>query len=156
MIVKWPGVVKPGSTCNDYMIIEDIFPTLLEIAGVRGYRQIGGRIDGVSFVPMLRQKAVHVKERPLFWHFPHCYGQQPYSAIRKGDWKLIYFHNDQHYELYNLREDISESENLVERRSRIAKALAEELRRFLQDSKADMPIIKSTGRTVPLPGKTGE
>ena len=156
MIVKWPGVVKPGSTCNDYMIIEDIFPTLLEIAGVRGYRQIGGRIDGVSFVPMLRQKAVHAKERPLFWHFPHCYGQPPYSAIRKGDWKLIYFHNNQHYELYNLREDISESENLVERRSRIAKVLAEELRRFLQDSRAVMPIIKSTGRTVPLPGKTGE
>ena len=156
MIVTWPGVVTPGSTCSDYMIIEDIFPTLLEIAGVRQGRQKGAKMDGISFVPLLRQEAARVKDRPLYWHYPHCYDQPPYSAIRKGDFKLIYFHDDQHCELYNLREDISESENLVECRSDVAKRLAGELRSFLRDSRAGMPIIKSSGRTVPLPGGIGE
>ncbi|MHC4432466.1 MAG: sulfatase, partial [Planctomycetota bacterium] len=77
-----------ASICNDCVIIEDVFPTLLEIAGVRHYRQIGDKVDGVSFIPLLKQKTAAVKERPLFWHFPHCYDQPPYSAIRKGDFKL--------------------------------------------------------------------
>jgi arylsulfatase A-like enzyme len=156
MIVKWPGVVTPGSTCDDYMIIEDIFPTFLEISGVKQVRQIGGKMDGISFVPFLRQQAPRVKDRPIYWNFPHCYDQPPYSAIRKGDWKLIYFHIDQHCELYNLREDISESENLVDRRSDVANQLAKELRRFLRECGADMPIIKGTGAEVPLPGETDE
>lgn len=94
-----------------------------------------------------------MKDRPLFWHFPHCYDQPPYSAIRKGDFKLIYFHIDQHFELYNLREDIGESENLAERRGDVVKSLAELLRRFLEDCNADMPVMKSTGGAVPLPAK---
>ena len=153
MIVKWPGVTEPGSICSDHVIIEDIFPTLLEIAGVRHYRQIGDNVDGVSFVPLLRQKTARVKDRPLFWHFPHCYDQPPYSAIRKGDFKLIYFHNDQHFELYNLREDIGESKNLAEHRSDMVKSLAGQLCRFLEDCHADMPVMKSTGGTVPMPAE---
>jgi len=151
MIAKWPGVTEPGSICNDYVIIEDIFPTLLEIAGVRRYRQIGGKIDGVSFFPLLRGRAPHQKDRALYWHFPHCYDQPPYSAIRKADFKLIYFHNDQRLELYNLRDDIGESENLAERRKDIVKSLARQLSRFLKDCNADMPTIKSTGAAVPFP-----
>ena len=153
MIAKWPGVTEPGSICNDYLIIEDIFPTLLEIAGVSRYRQKGGKIDGVSFVPLLKGRAPREKDRALFWHFPHCYDQPPYSAIRKGDFKLIYFHIDQRIELYNLRDDISESENLAERRRDIVKDLADRLTMFLEDCNADMPTIKSTGATVPLPGR---
>ena len=153
MIVKWPGVTEPGSICNDYLIIEDIFPTLLEIAGVSRYRQIGGKIDGVSFLPLLRGRAPREKDRALFWHFPHCYDQPPYSAIRKGDFKLIYFHIDQRIELYNLRDDISESENLAEHRRDIVKDLADRLTRFLEDCNADMPLMKSTGMPVPLPGQ---
>ena len=153
MLVKWPGVVEPGSICNDYVIIEDIFPTLLEIAGVRDYRQIGGKVDGVSFVPLLKQQSARAKDRPLFWHFPHCYDQPPYSAIRKGDFKLIYFHNDQHFELYNLREDIGESENVAADRADVVRSLAGLLGRFLKDCNADMPTMKDTGAAVPLPGQ---
>jgi arylsulfatase A-like enzyme len=151
MIARWPGVTEPGSICNDYVIIEDIFPTFLEIAGVRRYRQIGGKIDGVSFVPLLSGRGAREKDRPLFWHFPHSYDQPPYSAIRKGHFKLIYFHNDQRLELYNLRDDISESENLAKHRSDVTRILARQLSRFLKDCNADMPIEKSTGMPVPLP-----
>ncbi len=51
LIVKWPGVVKEGSDCNEPVIIEDFFPSILEIAGVKKYGQPEGKIDGISFVP---------------------------------------------------------------------------------------------------------
>ena len=153
MIVKWPGVTKPDSICDDYIIIEDIFPTFLEMAGVKNYDQIGGKIDGVSFVPLLKRKKGYPKGRALFWHFPNCIAGEsdPYSAIRKGNWKLIYFHADERFELYNLKNDIGESTNLVEKHKDIAKSLADELRLFLIETNADMPIVKATSKPVPLP-----
>ena len=72
--------------------------------------------------------------------------------IRKGDSKLIYFHLDRHYELYNLREDLSEKRNLYTEHRDVADRLAEELRSFLLDAKALMPTVKSTGLPVPVPG----
>jgi len=54
MIVKWPGKVKAGSRTDDYLIIEDFFPTILEMAGVKKYKTVQ-TIDGKSFVPMLLQ-----------------------------------------------------------------------------------------------------
>ncbi len=152
MMVKWPGVTEAGSTCDEYVIIEDIFPTILEMADVRDFDQIGGEIDGVSFVPLLKQAQGYPKDRALFWHFPHCYDRPPYSAVRKGDWKLIYFYADQHYELYNLAEDIGESRNLYKQRRDIADRLATTLHDFLVDAKAHIPTLKRTGETVPLPG----
>ncbi|MBI9018998.1 MAG: sulfatase [Phycisphaerae bacterium] len=151
-MVKWPGVVEPGSVCNDYIIIEDIFPTIIEMAGLKDCPQIGGKIDGISFVPLLRQKPIYPANRAIFWHFPHNYGQEPYTAIRKGDWKLIYFHANQRYELYNLAEDISEANDLFEQRKDIVQRLAEELRLFMIDAEAQMPTYKSSGKPVPLPG----
>ena len=56
LIVKWPGVVKEGSDCNEPVIIEDFFPSILEIAGIKKYSQPEGKVDGISFVPMLTGK----------------------------------------------------------------------------------------------------
>jgi arylsulfatase A-like enzyme len=157
MIVKWLGVTEPGSICDDYVIIEDYFPTILEIAGIKEYRQIGGRIDGVSFVSLLKGKSFNQKKRSLIWHFPNKWGPTgpgigPYSAIRNGDWKLIYYYSTQKYELFNIKEDISETNNLYNAKPNIAKQLAVELRRFLTEANAQMPIDKHTGKSVPLPG----
>ena len=172
LIVKWPGVVEAGSTCDDYLIAEDLFPTVLEMAGVHAPEQIGGVIDGVSFVPLLKQAGgstskleqdvqavsslgkmpkLSQKDRPLFWHFPHCYGHPPYSSVRQGDWKLIYFYHDQHYELYNLAQDLGERNNLYDARQDIADRLAATLHDHLVEVEADIPIAKKTGEPVPLP-----
>ena len=151
-IVKWPGVTKPASVCNDYFIIEDIFPTFLEMAGVKEYSQIGGTLDGLSIVPLIKKQNRYPKDRAIFWHFPHNYSTgKPHTAIRKGDYKLIYFHTDQRYELYNLKTDIGESSNLLDKHPKIAKHLANELRKFMTNAKAMMPTYKKTGKTVPLP-----
>jgi arylsulfatase A-like enzyme len=151
-IVKWPGVTKAASTCEDYFIIEDMFPTLLAMGGVDEYEQIGGTVDGVSIEPLLRGTKGYPKDRPIFWHFPHSYDQYPFSAVRKGDWKLIYFHEDQRYELFNLEEDIGESHSLHETRPDMVQTLAGVLGQFLREADAAMPVSKDTLEPVPYPG----
>ncbi len=151
-IVRWPGVTKAGSVCDQDFIIEDLFPTILAMAGVTDEEQIGGVIDGRSFVPLLRGESVDWGDRVFIWHFPHNYHDPPYSVIRQGDWKLIYFHTDQRYELYNIVEDISEAHDLHEERQEIAQRLADELGKQLRAMHALMPVQKDTGKPVPWPG----
>ncbi len=153
LIVKWPNVVKPATTCNDYLIIEDIFPTFLEMAGVAKVEQIGGTIDGISFVPLLNQKPPADPLRPIFWHFPNTYGEPPYSSVRKGDWKLIYHHADRRLELYHLKEDIGEKQNLADSEPEKLQELADTLTDFLRSADALMPIDKTTGKIVEYPSE---
>ena len=151
MIVDWPGVTEPGSSNGNYLIIEDIFPSVLEMAGVEDYQQIGGVIDGVSFVPFLRRNKEIKQERPIFWHFPNTYDQPPYSVVRKGDWKLIYWHVDQKMELYKIREDISEKNDLAGEENNKLNELAGILSDFLRETGALMPTYNETGNPVPHP-----
>ncbi|MCF7957226.1 MAG: sulfatase [Phycisphaerae bacterium] len=152
LIVKWPGVVKPKTVCNDdYVIIEDIFPTFLEMAGCRAFKQADGAMDGISFVPLLKGKSGLSKDRPIFWHFPHTYGQTPYSSVRKNDWKLIYHHAQKKIELFNLADDISETQDLSKTKPRKVEVLAKILSDFLRQSGALMPIDKRTKKAFPYP-----
>jgi arylsulfatase A-like enzyme len=151
MIVLWPGVTPVGERTEAPILIEDIFPTFLEMAGVA--RPEEATIDGHSFVPVLEnhQVVASLQSRPLIWHYPNLYDQPPYSSIRLGDWKLIYWHSSQMFELYNLRADLGETTNLAQQQPKqlrtLAAILAQNLRRF----QADMPIEKTTGRPVPSP-----
>lgn len=152
MIARWPGVTEPGSVCNNrYVIIEDIFPTFLEIAGAGGYEQIGGKIDGLSFVPLLRQSDDYPSDRPIFWHYPNTYDQPPYSAVRRGDWKLIYHHITRKLELFNLHRDISESSDLAGTRPEKLRELAKILSDHLRDANAGMTMDLATNQPIPYP-----
>jgi arylsulfatase A-like enzyme len=151
MIAYWPGVTKANSTCTNYVIIEDFFPTILELAGVQDYTQVGGIIDGISFLPYLRGKVDKTQSRPLFWHYPNTYDQPPYSSVRVGDWKLIYQQVTGELELYNIKTDISEKNNLAiaepEKLSEMTRVLSD----FLRESNAQLPISKKTNKTIPYP-----
>jgi len=153
MIVKWPGVTEPDSVCkDDYVIIEDVFPTFLEMARVKAYRQYGGKVDGKSFAPLLKGKSGLSKGRAIFWHSPHYYRKQtPFSAVRQNDWKLIYHHSGGRLELYNVIEDISEKRNLGQKHPEKVKALAKILSAHLREAGAQMPIVKTTGKPAPYP-----
>jgi len=152
LIVKWPGVVRPGSICDgQYVIIEDIFPTFLEMAGVKGYQQIGGKIDGVSFMPLLKQTAGYPKDRAIFWHYPNTYGEPPYSSVRKGDWKLIYHHVTRKLELFNLKDDLSERSDLASENQTKTRELAVILSGHLRETKARMTIDRTTDKPVEYP-----
>jgi arylsulfatase A-like enzyme len=155
MIVKWPGKVKPGTKCNDYLLIEDFYPTILELAGVKNYSTVQ-TVDGRSFVPMLLQTGSSSTNRDLFWNFPNNWGPTgpgigASSTIRSGDWKLIYFYEDKRFELYNITEDIGELRNLANEQPGKVKEMAGKLGKYLRSVKAQRPSFKSTGKPVEWP-----
>lgn len=155
MLVAWPGKVQPGSVCNDNLIIEDFFPTILEMAGVTSYQTVQ-TIDGISFLPMLMQAGNTSKGRDLIWHYPNKWGATgpgigTTSTIRSGDWKLIYWYKDQTFELYNIADDIGEKNNLAEKNPQKAKELALKLGEYLRSVNADQPLLKETGLPVSWP-----
>jgi arylsulfatase A-like enzyme len=123
MIVCWPDIVKPGTTSDTPVIGIDLFPTILEMAGVPIPE--GKLLDGLSIVPVLKREG-DLNREAIFWHFPaYLQGKaegakdphfrtRPAGAVRAGDWKLIEYFEDGDLELYNLADDISEENNLVD------------------------------------------
>jgi len=158
MIVSWPGVTRAGSKNDDYLIIDDFFPTILEMAGVKKYKtpQV---VDGKSFVPMLRGTGTTAKGRALYWNCPNLWlttrhdgpGIGMTCSIRKGDWKLIYYYDTQKKYLYNIREDISETRNLADENPKLVKQLSKELGKLLRGAGAQRPKFSATGRFCPFP-----
>ena len=155
MIVKWPGVTKPGSVCREPVVIEDFFPTILELAGADWHGKTLQTVDGVSFVPLLEGRGQRRRpNRAFVWHFPHNYGGQgPFSAIRQGPWKLIYHHADRRLELFNLDDDIGETRDLAKDNPAKVTELAKLLTERLRAEKALMPVDKATGKPIEFPGE---
>ena len=155
MIVKWPGQVQPKAICNDYLIIEDFFPSILEMAGVKKYKTVQ-KVDGESFVPMLLQKGTTAKGRDLFWHYPNKWGASgpgigTTSTIRSGDWKLVYWYENQRFDLFNILEDIGEKNNLAEKKPAKVNELASKLGKYLRSVRAMRPSYKKSGKLAPWP-----
>ena len=89
-------------------------------------------MDGVSLKPLLLGE--DIEDRPLYWHYPH-YGNQggePSSIIRKGKWKLIYYWEDLHTELYNLESDIGERTDVSKNNAEITKQMESQLLKWLE------------------------
>ncbi len=156
MIVKWPGKTMPNSSAEDYLIIEDFFPSILEMASVKDYQTVQP-VDGQSFVSILTgTERASYKERPLFWHYPNRWGPKgpgiaSTSTVRLGDWKLIYYHADRSFELFNLTEDIGETTNRAVDEPEKLKELASVLTQHLKEVQAQMPTDKATGKLVEYP-----
>lgn len=160
MLVSWPSVTKKASECSQPVIIEDFFPTILQMAGVSNAKQVGGTIDGRSFTKLLKGQHDQTRDdRSLIWHYPNNWGPRgpgigASSAIRHGDWKLIYYHDSQSYEMFDLSKDLSETNNLADRHPETRKRLAEKLTNYLQSVDAQMPVVKETGKQVSYPGRS--
>ncbi|MBP7143034.1 MAG: sulfatase [Opitutaceae bacterium] len=136
LLVKAPGAGR-GTICDTPVISHDFYPTLLELAGAPRSTHA---LDGISFVPALRGSSEPVHDG-LFWHYPHYWFRgkvSPYSVAHVGDWKLIRFYEDNHEELYNLREDPSERKDLAQAHPRERRTLGMRLDRWLQDVGAQM------------------
>jgi arylsulfatase A-like enzyme len=134
LVMRLPGVIKPGTVIDAPVSSVDFFPTFCDFAGVKP-----GKVDGVSLRPVLT--GGKLKPRPLFWHYPHYSNQggEPGSAIREGDWKLIEFHADGRRELFNLKDDESEKVNLIRKRPDIARKLQAKLDAWRKSVGAIMP-----------------
>jgi arylsulfatase A len=137
LIIRWPEVVSPGTICRVPASSVDIFPTILQAAGIR--LPFERTIDGESLVPLLEQSG-ELKRKAIFWHFPHYRGDVvPYSIVRRGDWKLIKRYEGPPYELFNLREDLGEKSDLSSSRPEVLRELAGLLEDWLKDTGAKLP-----------------
>lgn len=136
-IVKWPGTTRPGSTSDALVSSVDLLPTFAEIAN---FKELGNQvIDGQSLVHGLQGNQMDT-ERTLFWHYPVYHHAVPASAIRKGDWKLIHFLDDGHKELYNLKDDLGENNDLSKTEIDRVNELFALLENWYSEVEAAMPV----------------
>lgn len=155
MIVRWPGVVQPGSKCGKYLIIEDFYPSILEMAGVKNYKT-AQPIDGISFVPLLKQTGDPSRHRELFWNCPNLWGNNgpgigPTCSVRSGDWKLVYYYQSGKKELFNITDDIGEKADLSAGNPRLVNKLSSDLGKYMRKVDAQRPSFKATGKPCPWP-----
>ena len=184
LMVKWKGKVAPDTRVNTPVICEDLFPTILQMAGVKNYDVVQS-VDGQSLVNLvtkgskLAAKAAKRGEisdqksansfvvpqsvsgidpnRALIFHYPHQW--KPYdledidylSAVRKGDWKLVYRMRSGKLELYNLKTDIGEQRDLSSAHPELVKELAAELSSKLREWNSPMPRLRESAKSIPLP-----
>lgn len=136
LFMRWPGRVRPGAVSSVPVMIEDLFPTLVEAAG--GKLPERG-IDGVSLLPLLRG-AGSLPARPIAVHMPHYADQGgfPGTALRWGDWKVIENLADGRCELFNLREDPAEARDRAADRPEVLADMQERLRAWRKHVGAQM------------------
>ena len=110
LIVRWPGHVPAGKVVDDPVINTDWVPTLVDLVG----QPVPPGLDGVSLVPLLTGQGP-APERKFFWHFPHYtnQGSRPSGAVRDGRWMLVEYYDQEQVELYDLRQDIGETQDLA-------------------------------------------
>ncbi|MDO6439112.1 sulfatase-like hydrolase/transferase [Cyclobacterium sp. 1_MG-2023] len=110
--ISWPAKIKAGTSSDQVNLSMDIFPTLTEIAGVPLDHDINGR----SFLSTLLGETMREEVRPLYFvrrEGGTRYGGKAYHALRLGDWKLLQNSPFQPMELYNLKEDPYEKNNII-------------------------------------------
>ena len=138
-IIKSPTQVNKGIVSDVPVIGNDLYPTVLAATGLplRPYQHL----DGENLIPIINSTG-GLEREALFWHFPHYNGHPdaaPVGVIRRGPWKLIEYFDEDRQELYNLEEDLSETQDLSEQRPEQTSRLYEELQVWRESVRAEMP-----------------
>ena len=138
LIASWPGVAVRGAVIDQPVISMDLFRTFAEAAGVKG--ETG--VDGLSLLPLLRNPQTRLERESLYFHYPHYYPTtSPVSAVREGDWKLLEYFEDLHIELYHLREDPGEKNDLAGSQPAQASRLRTRLHEWRRVVNAQLPSV---------------
>lgn len=168
MFAYWPGRIAPESTSNVPVITTDFFPTFLDLAGAEA--PVGQKLDGVSLLPVFKGEST-LDRKELFWHFPAylesysnmkeqsrdtLFRTRPVSVVRKDEWKLMLFHEEwtldggrenlsknNAVELYDLRSDLGERNNLASQETAKRDELLDELLEWINDVKAPLPSARN-------------
>ncbi|TCS85860.1 putative sulfatase [Anseongella ginsenosidimutans] len=146
MIVRWPGVVKPGSICRIPVTGVDVFPTICSITGAK--TDPPRARDGADITPLLRDPSgAGWKREMLYWHFPYYHpdfvNTKPQSSIREGRYKLLYFYEEGRTELYDLSRDPGEGRDLSLAMPGKAARMKDSLFDELQKVKARFPLVRN-------------
>jgi len=162
--IHYPGVIKPGTT-DQVAAHVDIYPTILDFAG--GKVPADYHLDGVSLKPVLTGEKEDLNRPPLFWHFPgyldkpcpggrdQVFRQRPSTVMRDGDWKITLFYEEwllnggwdkrdtnNSIELYNIKDDISETHNLASEMPQKRDELLKKMLKWLKDNDVQLPTLK--------------
>ena len=140
LIVAGPGISEKNRLTDQPAVSMDFFTTILSLAGIQHDKN-----DGENLQPVLTENKPASRDE-LFWHFPHYHGSgwKPGSALRKGDWKLIYYYEDNRTELFNLADDPGETTDVSEKFPEKTGELQKILNRKLTDTNALLPNSNST------------
>ncbi len=158
-IARWPGKIPKGTQCDQPINSVDLYPTLLELAGGEGPSAYP--LDGKSYVPLLTSGGkAQLGRESIYWHFPGYLGAgqenwrtKPVSVIRAGDWKLLEFLEDKRLELYNLRQDLGETNNLATSLPDKTTELHAKLIAWRKELHAPMPTANEPSKAEPVPKK---
>lgn len=155
-IVRWPGITPPDTRSDAIIIGHDWFPTICAIAGITIPPDATTALDGRDLSSALRSAENPWPDRAVHFHMPHTWGARgpgiwPFSSIRAGRWKLIYFHADRRFELYNLANDLGETINLAEWHPDRVADLAAQLGDWCRAVNAQMSIDRRTDQPVEWP-----
>jgi len=147
LVVRWPGITHDGDVCRKAVVSTDLYPKILDMLSLQGDPKRNTQMDGVSMVPLLKDTKAKLDRNTLYFHFPHYYYgmNTPVSSIRQGDWKLMEYLEDGHLELYNLKKDIGEKENLASKLPVKAESLRQKLHAWRQRVDASKPRQIPTG-----------
>lgn len=133
------GVVDIPVSCIDF------YPTILHWAGI-DRKKVAQHLDGQDIHKLVEDNAYN---RPVFWHEVGAFGTGPATAMRKGDYKLLYFYTREEgkrFELYNLKEDIAEQHDLSGSNPKKVRKMYAEMRAWLIDNDAQLPVYEGKGK----------
>ena len=157
-VFRWKGRIAPGTVTDTPIISVDLHPSLLALSGAPAPEN--QPLDGVSYAKFLTDPTHEKLNRDLFWHFPGYLGAgkdswrtKPVSVVRSGDWKLIQSLEDKSIELYNLKNDIGEDDNLAISEKDKAAALLAKLDAWRDGIKAPFPTPNDPATAGPSPKK---
>ncbi|MFM8173944.1 MAG: sulfatase [Pirellulaceae bacterium] len=139
LLARWPGASTPGATISYPVATPDLFPTMLQAAGIQLPPE--QTVDGISLLPSILGEPM--PDRSLFWHYPH-YGNQggaPGAAIRRGDWKLIHWYEEDRDELFRLSDDIEEQRDRSNSHADVRMQLRDELATWQKELSVAYPTI---------------
>jgi arylsulfatase A len=138
LIIWWKGQIQAHTETKNYITGTDFLPTFLDALGISDHP---ASPDGKSFYSVLKSPGQPVDRGPIFWHYPHFSNQEgrPAGAVRWGDYKLVELYESGKLELYNLNNDIAERNDLSASLPKKTKELADLLKKWRGDVKANMP-----------------
>jgi arylsulfatase A len=137
LIVRWPSVTPEAAECRQPVILMDLYHTL---AGTVPGEKPNEPTDGVDLKDLLQHPGSALNRKAIYFHYPLYYPTTtPVSAVRAGDWKLLEYLEDGRLELYNLRDDLSEKNDLAAQMPDKAASLLKQLNDWRTQVSAAMP-----------------
>ena len=146
LIVRWPGITPVGKECSEPVLCTDFFKTISAAAGAKPAAG-PGEDDGLNLLPLLKDPSARLGRSALYFHYPHYYATTtPVGAVREGDWKLLEFFEDSHVELFDLKADPSEADDLAKKMPERAEELKKKLADWRKEVGAQMPTLNPGAR----------